>query len=415
MRQKFINHYNNIQFFLLLVLAAFPILPKGIQSTVIVLMSVSTTIYFFIEGKKHWSYKKIKVLVVLGSLPIINSVSLLYSENLQLGFKYIFRLSPMILIVLVFLIGKVSILSTERLYKLFVIFIISLILLLSFLHINFLDEIYTNDISPWELRSYMEEFINIHGTYLSMWIGMGILILIWLLCKSSRKTLMRIAGGLFLLYFYYWLYVIGARMPFFATLISSMFLFLFLLRTPLKIIVISFLILGIAGCIVFKPQIYSKIEELSDYKNAIPAGKYENTNPLISNENIRSVIYYCSFKIFVEEPLFGYGTGSVNKQLQGCYDEDFNHTDLFKRFQFNSHSQYLQVILSSGLIGFLFYIISLMVLVKWSFSRVKLYVGFLLLIFLCFTFENILYRHDGIIFFSFFNSVLFFTRNKDNQ
>ncbi|WP_378180264.1 O-antigen ligase family protein [Aquimarina sp. SS2-1] len=414
MKHKFINHYSDIQFLLLMVLAAFPILPKGVQSTLIIIMSVLSIIYFFIDGKKYWSIKKTKVLMVLGSLLFISSLSLFYSNDVRLGFKYILRLSPVILIVLVLLIKKTAVLKIDQLYKILLVYVISLFVLLLFLYFNFYAQINDNDISPWELRSHIEEWTNVHGTYLSMWIGMGILILIWLFQKFFIKIWMKMIGVLFFICFYYWLYIIGARMPFFATVVSSILLFSFSLKVPLKFISIGFLIAGISGFILFGYQIYSKVEELSNYENAIPPGKYENTNPLISNENIRSVIYYCSLKNIVEKPFFGYGVGSVNQKMQECYDREFSQTDLFKRFQFNSHSQYLQVILSSGLIGFLLYVISLVILTKWSFRCIKLHFGFLILILLCFTFENILYRHDGIIFFSFFNTILFFARNKEN-
>lgn len=415
MRNYPIYYYKDIQFFLLCGLAGFPILPKTVHSILIMLMGFLAILHVFVNGRKYWSKEKTKYLVVLSSLFVIYLCSLIYTGNITSGLRYVARLSPIILLVLVFLAGKTPIMKTERIQKLFTIYSMSLLVLLSFLYFYFFKEIYNKSISPWELRGYVEELVNVHGTYLSMWIGMGILIKIWLLFIKRKIFWLRIAYVFSLLFFFYWLFIIGARMPFFATLISAFFLVLYLLKLSIRTIVIIFFAVAVCGVTVFKTQVFSKFNELSSYENAIPAGKYENTNPLISNENIRSVIYYCTLKNILKKPIFGYGVGNINQQLQSCYDNEFSHTDLFKRFQFNSHSQYFQIVLSTGLIGFLLYIISSILLARWSFNRCKLYPSFLILVFLCFTFENILYRHDGIIFFSFFNSILFFTEISNHK
>ncbi|WP_299259040.1 O-antigen ligase [uncultured Aquimarina sp.] len=406
------SYYEKLHFFLICALSFFPILPRGVHSTLIIIVTVLALLYFLLNGRKFWTTKKTLRLISLGSLSVIYIGSLFHLDNFDSGAKMIVRTAPILLLPFSFLLLNIQYWNKQKLKIVLYLYIAVNFLLLSYLHISFFEIIYYSKITSWEIRSIIEESIDVHGTYLSLWISFAVLSTLWLLFKTNKSKIIIGIKVLLMIYFLYWLYILGARMPLFGTTIAFAWLLLSLLKVSRKHILLIFSLLLFTGSLVFWKPVLEKIQEVKNYENAIPPGKYENTYPLISNEDIRSVIYYCASQKIIQKPIFGYGIGNVNIELQQCYDLEFGYTDLFTRFHFNSHSQYLQVFLAAGIVGLLAYLLSVFLWIRWS--LIKLYIPFLLLTFLCLVFENILSRHDGVIFFSFFNSILFFSENKEN-
>lgn len=407
---KVTSYYEKLHFFLICALCLFPVTPRGVHSTLIITLTVLAILYFLLDGRKFWTTKKTIRLITLGSLSVIYIGSLFHLDNFDSGVKMVIRTAPILLLPFSFLVQNTQNWNKQKLATVLYTYISANLLLMLYLHIYFFEIIYHSKMTSWEMRSIIEGSIDVHGTYLSLWIGFAVLSILWLLFKTDKNKILRGVKVLLIIYFLYWLYILGARMPFFATAFAFAWLFLSLLEVSTKHIILIFSILFSIGLLIFWTPISDKIREIENYENAIPPGKYENTNPLISNEDIRSVIYHCALQKIIQKPIFGYGIGNVNTELQQCYNVEFGYTDLFTRFHFNAHSQYLQVFLTAGIIGLLVYMLSAFLWIRWS--LIKFYVPFLLLIFLCFVFENILSRHDGIIFFSLFNCVLLFVKAK---
>ncbi|MBQ4820096.1 O-antigen ligase family protein [Aquimarina sp. MMG016] len=405
MSNKIIQYYQKTHFFLICCLVLFPLTPRGVHSSIIITIGAIAIIYFAIRGRKDWTGKKTKHLFALGSIFVIYCFSLLNMGDVDIGMKFIIRTAPTFLIPFAFLNQKNAEWNIKQLQIILFIYFLAISCVLFFLHYSFFEEIHYLQITSWEKRCRIEESLKMHGTYLSMWIGMGVLSVIWLLFQNKiYKKILFVFGVLIIGYFLFWQYFLGARMPLFSTLVASSFLLLTSLRISLRTIVGLYLLSFTIGLIVFWNPIQHKIQELGSHKKAIPEGKYENTNPNISNENIRSAIYYCALINIKEKPLLGYGVGNTDRVMQYCYNQKFDHTDLFTTFRFNAHSQYFQIVLAAGILGLLIFLTSIILWIRWSSGF--LYIAFLTLILLCFTFENILSRHDGIVFFSVFNTIL---------
>ncbi|WP_299900463.1 O-antigen ligase [uncultured Aquimarina sp.] len=405
------KYYERIHFILIGLLVLFPITPRGIQSSLIITLFVVSLVHFFLEGITHWTRNKTILLISLGSISIIYIISLFHSTSVNEGVKFVIRLSPTLLIAFTFLTQKSFRWEYHKLQVVLYLYTASLLLFLIYLHISTFEIIANKNLSSWHLRDRIDQLTEVHGTYLSIWIGFAIVCGFWFVIKNINKKIFLIANVVIICYFFYWIYLIGARMPILATIVSLGWLLLDLWKVSNKTKIFA---VGSLICIcvtVFWNPILNKVNEMRNYENAIPEGKYENTNPLISNENIRSVIYHCALKKIEERPILGYGIGRVNSELQECYDEEFNHTDLFTRFKFNAHSQYLQLVLTLGIFGITLFVTS--IICWFRSSSLKLYHYFLALILLSFAFENVLNRHDGIIFFSVFNAILLMS--KKNQ
>lgn len=411
MADKIIKYYEKTLFFLICGLVLFPVTPRGVHSTLIITIGALATIYFFIEGIKNWSTSKTIRLFSLGSLFIIYCISLLHLGDFYAGQKFAIRVVPVFLLPFAVLNQKNQQWDVAQFKTILVLYIVASALFLSFLHYTFFEEIHDLQISAWEKRCRIEDMTRVHGTYLSMWTGMAILAVIWIVFQQKTYRIVALLVGTILIsYFLFWQNFLAARMPLFATLVAASFLVLTLFKVKPKVIGTLYALIFGVGLSVFWNPIQYKINELSNYEIALPKGDYENTNSNISNEHVRSAIYHCAISNINEKPFLGYGIGNVNRTMQSCYNQKFSHSNLFTLFHFNAHSQYLQLLLVLGIIGLLGFLISIISWIKWA--SVLLYMPFLILTLLCLVFENVLSRHDGIVFFSVFNTILLLGSSK---
>ncbi|WP_281324431.1 O-antigen ligase family protein [Flavobacterium sp. IMCC34518] len=417
MKQYIINQNRKITYFFLIALSFFPVLPTGVESVLMIAAFLFSLSYFSIEGKKFWNRKKTLYSLLFSSLFLIYAFSLFYTQNIGNGIKYIIRLLPTILFPAIFLFNDKEIINNKQLEFIKSMYIMALILALVYLNFTLYDCLYKSEIQFWDFRQLIEKKIKVHGTYLSMWIGFGVILLFFKFKKEvfNRKNLLVYIAMLAIIsYFIYWQYLIGSRMPFGATLLISSIL-MFKNRKQMFVFSMFFIVLGFV-IILKTDRLGDRFQKLSQYNFSFPEGKYEDNYPNISTEQIRNGIYYCSFEKIKQQPILGYGVGDVDAELQSCYDNTFTNTDTYKVTRYNSHNQFLKIILSAGFVGLVLFLISILCLIKNAIEhKLVLYISFISFVFLNFSFENILSRHDGVLFFAFFSALFFFTNTQQNE
>jgi O-antigen ligase len=417
MKKYIINNHIRISYFFLIALSFFPILPKGVESVLMIAAFLFSLSYFIIEGKKFWNKKKTLYSLLFSSLFLIYAFSLIYTENTSNGIKYIIRLLPTILFPALFLFNDKELINNKKLEFIKSMYIIALILALVFLHFALYDSLYKSEIHYWDFRQLIEKKVKVHGTYLSMWVGFGVILILFKLKKgiiNKQKHLVIFVLLVTISYFIYWQYIIGSRMPFGATLLVSS-LSMFKNRKQMFIFSILFIVLGFI-IILKTDRLGDRFKKLTHYNFSFPEGKYEDNYPNISTEQIRNGIYYCCFEKIKQQPILGYGVGDVDAALQSCYDSTFTNTDTYKLTSYNSHNQYLKIVLATGFIGLILFLVATLYLIKIAIEyKLGLYLSFISFIFLNFCFENILSRHDGVLFFAFFNALIFFTNRQQNE
>lgn len=107
-------------------------------------------------------------------------------------------------------------------------------------------------------------------------------------------------------------------------------------------------------------------------------------------------------------PVFGVGTGDIKDELINLYRQNGITGALTKKL--NAHNQFLQTTVALGIFGFAIFAASLFIpFIRFFIFKQWLYVIFLLLIIFNFLFESMLERQDGILFYAFFNALLFYT------
>ncbi|WP_170179732.1 O-antigen ligase family protein [Flavivirga rizhaonensis] len=235
---------------------------------------------------------------------------------------------------------------------------------------------------------------NIHPIYMSIDVCLAIIFCMYLITnKTSAKftsLLILILGVLF-----FFLFILSKKGPIISlALVTVVYFFI---KTEMKYKIFFLLSMVVFFFVIFSSQ--TSKDHFYEILNVKDIRKGE-----ITSSNIRYTIYKCSFDLFKKEPLLGYGVGDANNELIKSY-KDISSKLFYDRY--NSHNQYLSFLLRIGLIGLILILASFFFLfskgIKNSNYLFLMVFSFYLLE--MFT-ENILERQDGVIFYSFFVSLL---------
>jgi len=305
------------------------------------------------------------------------AVSIIYSSDKLLS-RTILE-TKLLLPILPLLLVKQWKPSRKLIHLFFIILTIAFIVMLIFLWIK-IHQIYAaGHIGHWRLEQswYLNKLYGLHhgdyaiiGLFISVYFAIRLyqkkswslswipIILFWFLIFFTGSDINRVISGILvitLLIDYMWR---GFRKAFPVLYIMAL----------IVILVVSFSISG--------------------------AGSWDNS----SN---RLMIWPASVELIKEKPLIGHGVGDVGKLLTAKYQELGFEKPVEKVY--NSHNQFLDIALSSGILG-LGTLIALLVSAAFAVSRTNNLYGILFLtaITLVLSVENLLSRLDGIIILSFF-------------
>ncbi len=122
----------------------------------------------------------------------------------------------------------------------------------------------------------------------------------------------------------------------------------------------------------------------------------------------RFLIWKSGLKIAKENLLFGVGIGDVRSELVQEYKR-IGEENMAKE-RFNAHNQFLEVLLENGIIGLTLFISIFILMFYIALSdKNHLFELFILMIFIFFQFETVLYRFAGVSFFSLFSFLLIYS------
>ena len=126
----------------------------------------------------------------------------------------------------------------------------------------------------------------------------------------------------------------------------------------------------------------------------------------------RMAIWNISGKIIKENALTGVGTGDATDVLFDSHKKE--GLQIAMENKLNAHNQFIQTFLALGISGFLLLVISIALPLIYAIrKRDFLFVTFLILILINFSVEAMLETQAGVIFYAFFNSILFFSGKKE--
>ncbi len=249
----------------------------------------------------------------------------------------------------------------------------------------------------WGFFLYTEfaDAINFHPTYLSIYFIVAIVFAVSILKNNLLLNSLVIAGILLLIGCVLLLSSkISLILLFVLLLFVSSYFFSRLTRMA-RVVVGGVLIFAIAIPLLFPVSVYRLQTIFNDSKSTDLRGDLSSTSLH------RIYLWENAIKLFNKNPLIGYGLFGADVAQRTALEQN-------KSTYFNTHNQYLMILLCSGVFGLLSFFIMHSVL---FFSSIKasdyIYTVFLIILLVSLLTENLISRHTGSILYSFFNALFF--------
>ena len=354
-----------------------------------------------------------KEVLILVSIYLLGIVSLLYSSDKSEGINIATRQLAILLMPLLFALSGLN-LEKYRLH-LFSFFVATCTCTIMYLYIDALRIIayfHLPVTSLFTLAFMNHNFslpIQLHATYLSMYVAFSIITVTYLLIheKKRNRQCLFIAGLLILTM---GMLQLSSRAVFIALLFVINIVFPFLVYAGKKRVIFICISLSLSLFLLFAiTHIDSfKVRYVSELKKDLT----QKVDLIESNEP-RMVRWKATAKLIKRSPLIGYGLGAEKKLLK----EEYFSEKLFSSYlnEFNTHNEYLSFLLKTGIVGLALFIFVLYrgFAVAWR-KKDLLFLSFMILISIVCVSENVLDLNKGIFFYSFFFS-LFFIKIKYND
>lgn len=360
-----------------------------------------------------------KGFILIVAFYLLNVIGMLYTKNLNRGFHMLQVKLTLILIPFIVFVSSISINKYIRLIAigyiagnfLSAIMCIMISFFLTFQNGVFSPSVY-NGFYDWSFfklliagythfnYSFLSHFI--HVNYFSMYLLLATYIVYHELTDKWGKlgTGGKLALLLLIVFFMVTILLLQSRAAILSFLIIAFIEIVFFMRKPgyfgVKISAILF-ISAIVFLILFKSGRFIKITESVENFN------YEK----LKEKELRISLWESSFSLIGQHPLIGVGTGDVKDEYRKIYNERLKKITGGKYY--NAHNEFLQITMQLGIIGILF----LLLLIFWPLMQYKGYgyrlkyeFFFIVVIIINFSFESMLNRFNGVIFFSLFYSFL---------
>lgn len=386
----------------LLFLSFFQFLPLNIES-------YGAFILLFIGFIVFKKFKKGDLIVILSfSLFYLYEIlTLLYTENLDRGFKVLLRNITFLIMPIAFILVK-DILTRKTIHCFFISYMLSLFVLgisLIFFLISFF-EIYSLNllslgIKNWKFKHALlyNFYKELHPTYLSVSFLLGVIISSHGILKNNWRWI-----NFFLVFFFTLIILLlNSRIVIISYIVVVPTFFLLSTKVlNFKKLFYLFFFCAIVSCISINLVEERKVDALKAYaKNSLN----------INEDNVSRIeIYKTSFSIIKENIFFGVGVGDVENELKISYKEK-GLREYYQNKVFNSHNQYLHYLIEGGLPLFILFLLTLTYLFYYTIkNKDYLFFCFLLIIFLVLFTENLFNRINGVFFFSLFSSILYYRK-----
>jgi len=244
-----------------------------------------------------------------------------------------------------------------------------------------------------------------HPTYLAMYVVFSMFIAFESFFDNQLKSFFRILwllSGMLLLVS---LYFLSSRAGIFSALLLIP-LYLIIQFKKIKKLGVSVLII-----IVAMPVVIFSFLNNDRIKYYLPEANETSLVEKFMLDN-RIPIWKSAIKTIKHNIFFGVSPGDASKELLKEY-KNAGYTEMCYD-NLNAHNQYLEVLLGTGLIGFLIFITILSYMVYILILKRNLLFGvYILIILIFFLFESILNRIAGVTFFSLFTFLLLYLEDNN--
>jgi O-antigen ligase len=377
---------------------ALPLIKVGIQIP-IALLVLTWLVCPKAPLKQVW-----KPILLFSALYLFHVAGMLYTENTARGLSDLGQ--KLSLIIMPVLIGTARTLKWEELRLVLMAFVVGTVLevVISFVT-STMDYAQTHDVMSF----YMSEFSPVHHPgYVAMYMDFALAILLMALIMHEMNDNWQVLAWAAVVFVTLSLVFPASKIG----LIDYGFLLVFVTimayRSKALLTANMAVLLGVAILfgffLVFDPvnqsRLAAAVEAVTD------DGTIEALSETESNQ-ARLVAWRIALDEIVRNPL-GVGTGDINDAMVARYQAEGYH-ELAEK-ELNPHNHFLQIALAQGIPALLVFLFSL----AWPFVRIYrdrnwLYAFFLISIAMHMMVESMLEKQSGVIYFAFFNALLFFS------
>jgi O-antigen ligase len=366
-----------------------PLFPTNIKPYVIVVFALMLIIDYYYNRKLEFNKK---FFFVNAALYLLMILSMIYTQNMEYGFKKLETMSSLAVFPLLFSMlpsKQLTVIKNNKISLIYTYIIVIVIINLSFFIFHFghyKETLITHYITVTRIA---QEGYNIHPIYLSMHIAIALILSVFLLYKEKRlkNIILLLLLDVVLIFFMLLLLKKGPLIGLFIALTSFV-----ILKKNRKVFSVFLIILVVSITLVLtNDKLNSKFSELIKIE-ALSQSDATSTN-------IRYSLYPYAIQAFNKSPIIGHGIGDYRDELILAYEG----VPVLYNEKYNSHNQYLSIMISLGLLGLIIFLITIAYNFIWALKS-KNHILIVLLIFYCIvmTSENILERENGVLYFSFF-------------
>lgn len=398
---RWLNEVKRNAFF---ALCAFPMLMGHWVSMISIVLLISS--FSILIASRDWRFDK-RLFLSVSSIVWVYIIWLLFSHNLELGFKSIQVKLLLILLPLIFSFKRLRLFPQQQTMAFFIfsfsaaIRVISTnftILLKGFTHpVGFEGADFT-----YSYRIALEYYSGLHPTYYCAIVYTAALVLLYFLFNNTLKQKWQVVfavsailicsiGGV----------MAASRATFIAFLaITIVMIIQRFYNHPKRWYALGILVGGIA-ILFFTPTVQNRLKEMNAANMQAPQGNNDN------GTNVRSGVFACDVALLKQHWLMGVGTGNIQHALNECLSKYDTH--VYKQFNYNTHNEYLNAWLTCGILGFMIFIGCLLYSIVFS-VRAKhwLHLYFVVFMAICFVTENYLDRQMGVTLFAVMQTLFFF-------
>ncbi len=398
------NKYKLDQYLFNAFAFAIPFFPLAkILVFIFTILFITERIIYFSSAKQNFiinSGQYIYLPIVLMLFFIMHLFGMLYTNDIEEGWIDIESKIALFVFPLLFLFHKNV--SQEYLFKILIAFIIGCFVICTYLLVIAVNEFIPSKNPYYLFYGSLSKFH--HPSYLAMYACWCIIILIYFLFNTIGSKFFLLL--IFLITFFSGYIILLESKTGIAILaiiiLASITIGFIMKKYQVTIAGLLFVLLGFSCYMLYVPEKNNRI--------ILAIKDYSTRNDKKDNDTfIRFNIWQNTIPMLTNSWLMGKGTGDVEETLELGYKQA-NSTQLQSaiKHNLNAHNQYLQTLIAIGIIGELLLLASLFIPLYLSITeRNYLYISFIFLIGVNLLTESMLERQAGIVFYAFFNILLF--------
>ncbi len=411
MSLKYYNSIIRFSYFSALLFSFF--IPFGfiINRYILALFIISGFLAGFPNFKFIW-HKKNLFLIFTSLLFLLYLLSVLWSQNKFLAYVHIQKMLPIFFLPIVFALIPLHKRHKKNILLAFIsgLFVASVYCFGNFVYQILSDSQFAQNFYSQPLgQLYSTFYIFDHTSYYSAYLVFSIIVIFKFFCDNTFpkfKKQIRFAGIFLVIVFALLTFLISSRAGLIGLVVLS-FVLAYQNFKNIYIRVVLFSLLIFVSVMVFTNTRF--IKTLGVFESVLEQEEFDKKT-ISKHSALRLVLWEASFDVIEENLFTGVGTGDVRDELWHKVVDDYGF-ELDK--EFNPHNQFLSTFMATGIVGFLALLGIFVFGFMESFRKQNLFLlNLLILLFIHFQFETMMGRLNGILFFSFFLSILFYYNRK---